>query len=172
MINIIRIGRKNFLWLISLAFSLQSCLLARIFSISSNSSFKSYFDPLSHSKDFLASSIRLFFAYHIGDSGKNKVATVRNRQHGKVATWIRILNGKMAARTNETATNKALFKMFIIDNIPLNRIRDISLKYIFVVGTAIPTPAPIRHLAISNQLELKHIYCVTKVMWQIDENYL
>ena len=74
-------------------------------------------------------------------------------QAGKAATLIRNSNGKIAAKNKEAATKTFAFKIFNVDNIPLNRISEISLKYIFVVGTPIPTPAPMRHLAISNELQ-------------------
>ena len=152
-ISIIRIGNRDCLSVIPLIFSFQFSFLESMFSISSSSSFKLYFDPLSHSRDFLASSNLPFLAYQIGDSGRSIVATIRKMQEGNAATCIKTLYGKTAAQNREIPTKHAPFKMFMIESIPLNLIKDISLKYIFVVDTFIPIPEPIKHLPISSKLE-------------------
>ena len=72
--------------------------------------------------------ILFFLVYHIGDSGRKIVAKIKKRQQGIASMMIKVLNGTTAAQTRDTATNKALFNMFIIDNIPRNRINEISLK--------------------------------------------
>ena len=81
----------------------------------------------------------------MGDSGRNETNN-KKINDGIAETIINISKDNVAAQANETATKQFMATVFMIAKLPLNRIKDISHKYIFVVGKAIPMPPPDRNL--------------------------
>ena len=59
---------------------------------------------------------------------------------------INISKDNVAAQAKDTATKQFIATVFMIAKLPRKRIKDISHKYIFVVGKAIPMPPPDKNL--------------------------
>ena len=122
------------------------CWFAKIVFISSSSKFIAYCGPRSANNAFSASSILPFFTSQNGDSHRNTKVTMK-MTGGSAETKMKFWNDITKASINEATTDVFITTVFMVEMIPLCRIKDISLRYMAVVGNDMPIPTPITHLA-------------------------